>query len=192
MKKMISNLCSLAVTLFILINILLHSNLVSESITFAFTIWKENLFPFLFPIFVITELLVACHFVDILGYLGQNIVQKLFKANKHTSYIFLMSMLTGFPSSAKYISQLYDNGEIEEKQASKILMFTHFSNPLFIVGTIASTFLGNIKLSGLILLCHYVPNIIIGIIFKNYYPNKKENNKSSFSDVIKKLQTKSC
>lgn len=191
MKKMLSNLFSLVITLFILINILLHSNIVSESIGFGFTIWKENLFPYLFPLFVLSELLITFGFVDILGFLGQNIVQKLFKAEKQASYVFILSMLTGFPSSAKYLSQLYDNKEIEENQVSKILMFTHFSNPLFVVGTIAITFLKNIKLAGLILFCHYIPNIIIGIIFRKYHPIKKENTKSSFSNVIKTLKANS-
>lgn len=41
-----------------------------------------------------------------------------------------------FPSNAKYTKELYLEGSINEHEASKILMFTHFSNPLFLLGTL--------------------------------------------------------
>ena len=53
-------------------------------------------------------------------------------------------------------------------------MFTHFSNPLFILGTIG-IFL-NQKLAFLILISHYLGNFIIGIIFRNYHPSYSDSN----------------
>lgn len=188
MKKIITNICSMLLLLFVLINVLTKSNEINTAISTAFIIWKENLFPFLFPMFVISELLINYGFVNLISEITKGITNKYFKTSSYASFVFILGLLTGFPSSAKYINNLYENKLITEKEASKILMFTHFSNPLFIIGTIATTFLGNSKLAILIFICHYIPNIIIPLLFRNYHPSKKENTKVSFKNIITQLQ----
>lgn len=191
MKKSMSNISSMLIIIFLLINILIHPNYVSSATSLAFDIWKNNLFPFLFPMFVISEVMISLNAIDIFSNLGNNIITKLFKVKKEGTFILIMSMLSGFPSSAKYINSMYEKGILNDNDASKILMFTHFSNPLFIIGTISSTFLGNIKLAKLIFLSHYLTNILIGIMFRNYNPIKKENNLSSFKYNCTKESSKS-
>lgn len=191
MKKSMSNIGSMLIIIFLLINILIHPNYVSSATSLAFDIWKNNLFPFLFPMFVISEVMISLNAIDIFSNLGNNIITKLFKVKKECTFILIMSMLSGFPSSAKYINSMYEKGILNDNDASKILMFTHFSNPLFIIGTISSTFLGNIKLAKLIFLSHYLTNILIGIMFRNYNPIKKENNLSSFKYSSTKESSKS-
>ena len=95
----------------------------------------------------------------------------MFKINPNTIFVFLMALLTGFPSSAKYTLDLYEKGAISEKDANKILLFSHFSNPLFIIGTIGIIFLNNKKMGILILVSHYLSNIFLGLIFRNKYLN---------------------
>lgn len=191
MKKSMSNIGSMLIIIFLLINILIHPNYVSSATSLAFDIWKNNLFPFLFPMFVISEVMISLNAIDIFSNLGNNIITKLFKVKKECTFILIMSMLSGFPSSAKYINSMYEKGILNDNDASKILMFTHFSNPLFIIGTISSTFLGNIKLAKLIFLSHHLTNILIGIMFRNYNPIKKENNLSSFKYSSTKESSKS-
>ena len=67
-------------------------------------------------------------------------------------------------------------------------MFTHYSNPLFIISTIGILLLNNKKIGFLILFCHILSNIIIGIIFKN--KEVKEYKKEDFEEVIKKINNK--
>lgn len=191
MKKSMSNIGSMLIIIFLLINILIHPNYVSSATSLAFDIWKNNLFPFLFPMFVISEVMISLNAIDIFSNLGNNIITKLFKVKKECTFILIMSMLSGFPSSAKYINSIYEKGILNDNDASKILMFAHFSNPLFIIGTISSTFLGNIKLAKLIFFSHYLTNILIGIMFRNYNPIKKENNLSSFKYNCTKESSKS-
>lgn len=184
MKRIFINCLYVLFFLFILVNIFIKSSSIHNAVNFAFVIWKDNLFPTLFPMFVLSEILISFGFVELISELGKPLTQTLFHTNKKASYVFLMGMLTGFPSSAKYIVQLYEKGEITTKEANKILLFSHFSNPLFIIGTIATTFLGNPKLTLLLFISHYVPNIIIGIFIRNYHPSKKENTKFSFINAI--------
>ena len=101
-----------------------------------------------------------------------------------------MSLISGCPSNAKYTRELYLQGKLTDKEATKILMFSHFSNPLFILGAVSLTFLQNKKVGILILICHYLSNIIIGILFRNYVPSPTTNHSFSFKKAILAMHNK--
>lgn len=91
-----------------------------------------------------------------------------FKVNPNASFVLAMSMLSGSPSNAKYTKELYQKGLLSKREAEKVLMFTYFSSPLFILGTLSLTYLQNRKLGIIIFLCHSFSNFIIAFLFRNY------------------------
>ena len=175
MKKNIVSILIMIILSIAIFQLLALSEKILEAVGFSFTIWKGNIFPTLFPFFVFSEILVNYGFVDFISELFKPIMYKLFKVNGSAAYVFFMGMISGFPSSAKYVRELYNQKIIDASSGTKILMFTHFSNPLFIIGTIATAFLNNKNIGILILICHYASNIIIGLLLRNYYPSKNEN-----------------
>lgn len=187
MKKNIISLIIMSILIFITIQMLLLSQDVLETVGFSFNVWKNSIFPSLFPFFVISEILVNYGFIEFVGELFKPVMQKIFKTNGSSAYVFIMGMLSGFPSSAKYTRELYKQGHISAAEGTKILLFTHFSNPLFILGTISITFLNNKEVGLLILICHYLTNVIIGLIFRNYAPSKSEKLKISFKEPVKQM-----
>ena len=78
MKKNFYNLIIIITVCVILILTLIYSNQIIETELFAFSIWKENIFTSLFPIFIITEFLISYGFVELLGELTKKITNKLF------------------------------------------------------------------------------------------------------------------
>lgn len=187
MKRNIINLLVMVVLIFFTIQILLTSSEVMSAVEFSFSIWKNSIFPSLFPFFVISQVLVNYGFVELVSELFKPFMNKVFKVSGSSAYVFIMSLISGFPSSAKYVREIYKKGLIDEKEGTKILMFTHFSNPLFILGTISLTFLNNKEVGLLILLSHYVSNLIIGLIFRNLYPNKNEKCKFLLKNSLYKM-----
>jgi sporulation integral membrane protein YlbJ len=161
-----------------------------KSVSFSLKLWQENIFPSLFPFFVVSNLLINCGFASFLGEILRPFMYKIFRIKGEASFVLVMSMLSGFPSSAKYTRELYDKGLINEHEASKLLTFTHFSNPLFILGTISIMFLNNEEVGLLILICHYIGNIIVGLIFRNYYISKKDTAKVSLKTSLNVMHEK--
>ncbi len=190
MKKIIESIIIIAVLIFFACEILTGSELILKTVGTAMDIWKTNIFPSLFPFFILSELLIHYGFVELVSELFKNVMQKVFRINGYASFVFIMSLISGFPSSAKYTRELYLNGKLNENEASKLLTFTHFSNPLFILGTISILFLKNKEVGILILFCHYLTNIIIGLIFRNYYPSKFEYKKTSLKKAIIAMHNK--
>lgn len=190
MKKVLVSVIIMLILLFVGFEILTESQSILNSVSFSFRIWKNNIFPSLFPFFVLSELLINYGFVELLAELLKPIMNKVFKINSNAAFVFVMSMISGFPSNAKYTKELYQKGLINKEEASKILTFSHFSNPLFILGTVSIVFLKNIEAGIFVLIVHYLTNIIIGLIFRNYYISIRENTKISFKTAILNMHKK--
>lgn len=171
---------------------LINSSIVINTVIYSINLFINNIFPSLFPFFVLSDLLINYGFVDFIAKVFKPLMNNFFKVNSNCAFIFVMSMISGFPSSAKYIKDMYLNGNIDELEASKVLTFTHFSNPLFIMGAISISFLNNKKAAILILIIHYLSNFIVGFLFRNIIMidinNNKINNNISikFSEILKK------
>lgn len=179
MKKIITSILIMMLLMFCGFEILSESETIMSAVSYSFNIWINNIFPSLFPFFVLSEILINYGFVELVSELFKPIFEKIFKINGNAAFIFIMSLLSGFPSNAKYTKELYLQKKLTEKEATKILMFSHFSNPLFILGTVSITFLNDKKLGILVLISHYLSNVIIGILIRNY--NKEEIIKDKFS-----------
>lgn len=184
MRKFITSILIMCVLLFIMFEILTSSTSIMETVSFSFGVWKNNIFPSLFPFFVLSEFLINYGFIEFVSELFKPIMNKLFKVKGVGAFVFIMSLISGFPSNSKYVRELYMNGLINEYEGTKLLTFTHFSNPLFILGTISILFLNNKEVGFLILLCHYFGNIIVGFMFRNYYVSEKESSKISFKNAL--------
>ncbi len=184
MNKKLISIIIVSIVLFIGLEVLKQSNEILQTVKFSISIWETNIFPSLFPFFVISDILINFGFASFLGELLKPFMYYLFKIKSETSFILVLSMISGFPSAAKYTKELYNKNLINEMEATKILTFTHFSNPLFVLGTIAIMFLNNKEMGFLILFCHYIGNFIIGIIFRNYYISKKDTYKVSLKRAI--------
>lgn len=190
MNKKFISILYIIIFIFIGFEILTESKSIIDTVIFSFGIWTNNIFPSLFPFFVLSELLINFGFVELLGELFKPVMNKLFKVKGEGAFVFIMSMISGFPSNAKYVKELYTKGILNENEASKLLMFTHFSNPLFIMGSIALTFLGNKEAGILVLFSHYIGNIVIGLMFRNYEPEGCAKEKTSIKRAINNMHNK--
>ena len=159
--------------LFILIGVLLemlfNSSLIINSVNFSFSLCINNLFPSLFPFMILSNILIEYGFVDIISEFLKPLVNKVFKSNEYGGVILILSLISGSPSNSKYISELLNKKLISEYDASKMLLYTHFVNPLFIINTIGISFLNNKKIGIIILISHYLGNFFIGILFRGYH-----------------------
>ena len=186
MKKIIYLLIFTFITIIILIN----SFEIIESIRLSFSICINNLFPSLIPFMLLSNILIKYNFIDDLSDIFKNLMTKFFKVNKNCSFAFIMSILSGTPSNSKYLKDLLDNNLISIDDCCNCLKFCHFTNPIFILGTIGSTFLNNKKMGLIILFSHYISNFIIGFFNKKskIILNKniqKDNINNNFISILK-------
>lgn len=167
MKNKILDLIIIVSFVVLLFSILLSKELVFDTVSYSLNIWVNTLIPSMFPFFVIADILINYNIVDFIPRFITNIFSYMFNISKVSTTIFFLSLISGFPSSARNIRNYYDKGRLSLNEANHILLFTHFSNPMFIISTVAVFFLDNMKYGYIILLSHYLGNFIIGIILRS-------------------------
>jgi len=183
MKKTISILIFFITIIFILAN----SFEVIESIKLSFSICINNLFPSLIPFMLLSNILIKYNFVNEISSIFNKLMTKIFHVNKNCAFAFIMGLISGTPSNSKYLKDLLENNLITIKDCQSCLNFCHFTNPIFILGTIGYSFLGNKQLGLIILISHYISSFLIGISNKNqkiYNDNSKSKNNKNNNNFI--------
>jgi len=161
--------------IFIFINLFLIKD-IKYIIIDSCNLWFNNLFPVIFPFYIISDLLINYGFLNIIEMLLK--YSKL-KINPSSFFILIFSMLTGFPSGAKYIAKLLKEDLISTEEANRVIAFSHFSNPLFIINVIGITILENKLLGYFILISHFLSNIIIALLLRKNVKYSKQKLKSN-------------
>jgi len=189
MKAKIQSVIIILLLISMLITFFIIPSSIMESVSFAISIWKDSLIPSLFPFFIVTDLLIQYGFIELIGELLKNIMNNFFHLPGEASFVLIGSLISGFPSSSKYIKELLESNKIDENEANYLLKFNHFSNPLFVIGTIGIMLLNNKKVGLLILCIHILSNFVIAIIYRPKY-NKYKKEKISIITAITKMYKK--
>ncbi len=136
-------------------------------------IWGTAVLPALFPFFFLTKLLTSLNLVQQISQIFKPITTKLFNVPGVSSYVFLMSVISGYPVGVKLISELYTNGKISRAEATRMSSFCSTSGPLFILGTVGSE-LFLCRGAGLVMLTsHILGAFLNGLLYRKY--KLKEN-----------------
>ena len=171
MKKKYVNLTISIIIFLFLFEILTHSSSIVETVYKSTSIWFYNIVPTILPIYIVVDLLLNYNAIYYLSKFFGKFMERFFKLKKETAFVFLLSIISGFPSNSKYLKNLLDDNVINQEEASKLLCMTHFSNPLFIIESIGVSFLHDKKIGLIILIAHYLTNVLIGFMNRNYYVN---------------------
>ena len=179
--KYIKRLIPIIVLFLFLISMIIYSDIVIRSTLKSLDICINNLFPSMMPFLILSSILSNYGFVELVSHLLKPVMTRVFHTNSNSSYVLVLSILSGSPSNAKYIKELLDNNKITIKDANQILLFSHFVNPIFITGTVGTIFLEK-KLYGFIILAsHYLANIIVGIMLRDKYIPSNNTNYNFFN-----------
>ena len=165
MKRKYQELLVVLIILFIYLGIFTKPKLIIETGITSINIFKNKLFPSIFPFFVLASLLLNLGIATKISDKINPLFKRIFNIEGITSFIILISIISGFPSGSKYISTCYKNKQITKETANYLLTFTHFANPLFILGT-CGIILNNNSLALKILIIQFLSNIILGIILR--------------------------
>lgn len=181
MKNKIFNLIIISSFIILLFYVLINNHVVFETISYSLDIWVNNLIPSMFPFFVISDILISYNIVNYIPKFIINAFSFLFNIGPTSVTCFFLSLISGFPTSARNIKNYYNKGLLSLNEANHILLFTHFSNPIFILSTVSIFFLKNLNFGYIILISHYLGNFIIGLFLRNKSTiDNKNYNKNYF------------
>ena len=166
-------LLSILILFLIICLVALPEIAISASLT-GINVWATNILPALFPFFFFTKLLGELGFINKISNYIAPITTKLYNTSGISGYVYLMSILSGYPVGAKLTSDLYENNIIDLGQAHRIVSFTSTRGPLFILGTVAIGMFKNKTMGLIVLIAHFVGSLINGLIYRNYMVNNPQ------------------
>ena len=133
----------------------------------GFCVWAKIVLPSLFMFFILTKLLMQMNgSFKVFGLLDKPF-RKMYGVSRFGGYVFLMSILSGYPIGTKLTSEFYEQGLITRDEAHRMLSFTSTSGPMFVVGSVAIKMFNNVKLGIVVFICHILSALINGFLYKN-------------------------
>ena len=173
MKKTYKTIILLVSLITLLVTFFINSKYIIKCFLEYNELFYTKLFPVSFIFFTFSTLLIEYKALDIIP------------ININSIYIYLLSLISGFPSGAKYTKELLENNNITKEEASNLLLFSHFPNPLFVLGSINTILNRNICIK--ILFSIILSNFIILLFTKKYKKEKKKIiHPNNFSYILKK------
>ena len=166
MNKTCKSILILVTLIILLFLYLFNSNFIIDCILQYSYLFITKVFPASFLFITISSILLD---FGIIKY-----IEKIIHINSSNIYLFFSSMISGFPSGSIYTKKLLEDGYIDINMANKYIMFSHFPNPLFVLGSV-NTIINDSYLSFSILISIIISNFIImlfvskkNIISNNY------------------------
>lgn len=160
----------LYILFFIIIEIYLLSNskVIVNDFVSRVNICMYTLMPTMFFSILISQILIRLNFEKYIPKCIINFFKNIFNINEKEVIIFLLSLISGYPNNAKMLKN--------NKNLDKLVLYTNFVNPIFLIGTVGNLYLKNIKIALIIYTSHVLSNIFIGILIrkKQNFIEKKE------------------
>ena len=175
------------IVLFLIVGIAVYPQTSINAAKGGINIWVNILIPSLLPFIIGANLIVSLKVADIIGYIINPITKFIFNVSGKSALIFAISAVSGYPVGAKLASDLRYKKEISYNEAQRLVSFCSTSGPLFIIGAVGVGMFRNDKIGYLMLICHYLGAITVGLIFRHYGNEKIEKSKSNIISNIKKI-----
>lgn len=178
MKKIYKNILLLVTLLsFLVIYLVSTDSIILKTIEYT-NLFLKKFFPVCFIFLTLSNLLIEYNLIQIL--------QRIFRIKSPFIYVFILSFISGFPSGAIYIKELLEKEYISVDDANKLIMFSHFPNPLFVINSVGSILNSNFY-AFIVLLSIVISNFIIMLFCINKNKDlyiKFNNTKNNFSDIL--------
>ena len=137
-------------------------------------IFIQKVFPTLFPFLIATDILYNSNFIHILEKYTNSFITKLFNVPPKAAIAILLGLISGYPIGAKITANLKKDKYITKAEAERLIAFTNNSSPMFIISTVGISILSNKNLGIILLIIHIISSILVGLIFRFWKYNDKE------------------
>ena len=131
-----------------------------------------SVLPGLFPFMLLTKLITEIGFIFNISQKFDRFSNKVFGTPGISIYVFIMSIISGYPIGAKIIADLYQKGQITEQDAKKMSIFCTTSGPIFVIGSVGTIMFNSLKIGIILYLSHILSSVLLGIFYNLFNKNK--------------------
>lgn len=138
-------------------------------------LWAGTVLPALLPFFFLTSLLSSAGIAESLSRRADRPMNVLFRQSGVSLFVFLTSILSGYPIGAKMTAELCKKGILSRSEGTRTACLCSTSGPLFVIGSVGTALFGDKRIGVAIYLSHLLAALYCGFVFRFYGepPEKK-------------------
>ena len=160
--------------------LIFYTEQVTKGANLSLEICATSVIPALFPFFVVSGILVNTGISHLIGEIFTPVSKLLFKTSGTGAFCFVMGLLCGYPTGAKVIADMYKSGTLSKKESERLLAFCNNSGPLFVIGTVGISMLGNKKIGIVLYVIHAISALFTGVMLSLF-------NKKASTQILNKI-----
>lgn len=119
-------------------------------------LWSDSIFPTLFPLMIISSLIVQTNTLLFISKIFGPLFKHLFHASEHGVFAVIGGYLCGYPMGAKITAELIDSKKISSEEGAYLLSFCNNTSPIFVLNFVL---INKIQINQLV-----VPGMIIFLL----------------------------
>ena len=158
----------------------------SAAVLEGINLWVACVLPALFPYFFITAILSSLSVTGKISNALTPLTTRLFNVSGAVGYALFISLISGYPTGAKTVADLKENGIITETESVRAAALCSSSSPMFTIGSVGNLMFNSSLFGALLLFSHFLAVITTGIIF-SFYKRKDRPQKTPRLYALKKL-----
>ena len=176
-----SKLFSICFAFLMIALIIAHPDISSSGVSRGILISANVVIPSLFPFMVCVLMILKSGFVINNRFIN-NFLMKIFGHSFNMFFVFVLSMIGGYPVGARLLNKLYEQKAIDNKTADIMLMYCVNAGPAFIVSIVGGVF-NSPKIGIALLVSHLLSSVIIALFYAKKI--KKQNHMKQNTNEIK-------
>ncbi|MCH5268495.1 MAG: hypothetical protein J1E62_09140 [Lachnospiraceae bacterium] len=126
----------------IIIIFLIFPQAVSDSATEGLLMWFQVVLPTLLPFSIVSSVIMGLGLTGGISRVVAPVLCRFFGISRLGCYPVVVGMLSGYPLGAATVAKLYQQGDIDKREAQYILHFCNNASPMFLVEFIGVSCLG--------------------------------------------------
>lgn len=150
-----------------------HPTEVSESVKDALFLCADSVIPSLFPFFVISNLFISLDIGSFCEKHLRKITKPLFGISASLSPAIVLGLIGGYPVGAITCAETYSKKLCNKDAAERALAFCNNCGLAFILGAIGNGVFSSGKTGTALLIMHILSALIVGVLFRIFYPLPK-------------------
>ena len=136
-------------------------------------LWATRLVPTLIPFCFLTSVLSHSGLPAVLSQRIGGVFSKIYGCSNIGSYVYLMSIISGYPVGADTLRELHSSRSISTRDVGIISTFASTSGPIFVIGTVGVGMFSSLKAGIVMYVVHILSALLNGLIYrKSYIPSR--------------------
>lgn len=162
-KNRFSKFSSVFCAVIFIVLITVFPDISSQGVSRGLLISANVIIPSLFPFMVCVLMLIKSGFC-IKNRIVNNTLYAIFGQNFDMFFVFLLSMLGGYPVGARLINEQYRQNIIDKKTADIMLMYCVNAGPAFVISAVGSGVFGSYTIGIVLLFSHIIASVILAAV----------------------------